>query len=73
MRSVHSRQTTSGLLDRLKFLLREHYDEFMFKYGPERAELARNRLRIHQANIEGKWNFNPYTEPDSDWFDYNED
>ena len=61
------------MLDKIKFFFREHYDNFMFKYGPERLELARNRLRVHKANLEGRCQFNPYTEPDSDWFDYTED
>lgn len=60
-------------LENLKLKVQMWHDNFMFKYGPERIELARNRLRIHKANIEGRWQYNPYTEPESDWFDYDGD
>jgi hypothetical protein len=61
------------MLENLKLTVQMWYDDFMFKYGPERLELARNRLRVHKANIEGRCQFNPYTEPESDWFDYTGD
>ena len=57
----------------LKLNIQSMYDNLMLSYGPERLELARNRLRIHQANMDGRWNFNPYTEPDTDWFVYDGD
>ena len=61
------------MLENLKLKIQMWYDDFLFRYGPERLELARRRLHVHTANLEGRCQFNPYTEPDSDWYKYNRD
>jgi hypothetical protein len=50
--------------------LKDEWEEFWYKYSDERIELARERLAVHRLNLEGKCNFNPYTEPDSDWYKF---
>ena len=54
--------------ERVKSEIQIWIDDFTFKYGPERIELARNRLRVHEKNMKGECQFNPYTEPDSNWW-----
>ena len=49
---------------------KEECEEFWYKRSDERIENARNRLKVHKLNLEGKCQFNPYTEPDSDWYKY---
>jgi len=39
------------------------YDDFMYQYGPERLELARNRLTAHELAMEEGYQ-SPYTDPD---------
>jgi hypothetical protein len=51
-------------------LLCHEWEEFWYKYSDERIELARERLAVHRLNMEGKCQFNPYTEPDTDWHRY---
>ena len=50
--------------------LRDEWETFWYKYSDERIELARERLAVHRLNLEGKCQFNPYTEPDTDWYKY---
>ena len=57
------------MVNPFKFLKQE-WEDFWYKYSDERIELARNRLQVHKLNLEGKCQFNPYTEPDSDWYKY---
>ena len=48
----------------------DEWEIFWYKYSDERIELARHRLRVHRLNLEGKCQFNPYTEPDTDWYNH---
>ena len=48
----------------------DEWDEFWYKYSDERIELARGRLAVHRLNLKGECQFNPYTEPDTDWYKY---
>ncbi len=50
--------------------LKEEWEDFWYKYSDERIELARHRLRVHRLNLKGECQFNPYTEPDTDWYKY---
>jgi hypothetical protein len=50
--------------------LPSEWQEFWYRLSDERVELARHRLRVHRLNLEGKCQFNPYTEPDTDWYKY---
>jgi hypothetical protein len=56
----------NSLIERIK----EEWDEFLYKYSEERVELARNRLKVHRFNLEGKCEFNPYTQPESPWYKF---
>ena len=67
--NTKSSPTETGVLDKIKLKFQVWYDAFMWRYGEERIEFARNRLRVHKLNMAGECQFNPYTEPDSDWFD----
>ena len=57
-------------IETLKLNLQDWYDKFMWKYGEERRELAKERLQVHKLNLEGKCPVNPYTEPESNWYEY---
>ena len=50
--------------------LKDEWETFWYKYSDERIELAKHRLRVHRLNLQGKCQFNPYTEPDTDWYKY---
>ena len=58
------------MLNNLKMNLQMMYDDFMWRYGEERIQFAKDRLSVHEKNIRGECNFNPYTEPESDWQKY---
>ena len=58
------------MLEDLKTQLQTWYEDFMWKNGEERRVLARERLQVHRLNMEGKCPVNPYTEPESDWYEY---
>ena len=57
-------------IESLKLDLQAWYDNFMWRHGEERKVLARERLQVHKLNMEGKCPVNPYTQPESDWFEY---
>ena len=39
------------------------YDDFLWKYGPERIELAHNRIKAHELAMKEGRN-SPYTHPE---------
>lgn len=43
--------------------LRASYDEFLWKNGPERKELARERIKLHNLAMKEGRN-SPYTHPE---------
>ena len=43
--------------------LREAYEDWLWKYGPERLELARTRLALHEQALE-EGQPGPYLEPE---------
>lgn len=51
------------MIDKIKFWFIGHYDNFMYKYGPERLELARLRLAAHEKAMKEGYQ-SPYTDPD---------
>ena len=51
------------MIDNIKFWFQMHYDNFMFKYGPERLELAQLRLSAHNEAMKSGYN-SPYTHPE---------
>lgn len=51
------------MLENLKMTVEMWYADFMFKYGPERLELARLRLAAHDVAMKEGHN-SPYTHPD---------
>jgi hypothetical protein len=55
-----------GLIEQLK----GEWEDFWYKYSDERIELARHRLRVHRLNLKGECPVNPYTEPDSNWYQH---
>ena len=52
------------MLENLKMTIQMWYDDFLFKYGPERMELARVRLAAHELAMEEGYE-SPYTDPDN--------
>ena len=50
-------------IQEIRYNIEAWYDKFMWKYGPDRLELARNRLVAHEkAKKEGR--NSPYTHPE---------
>ena len=55
----------------LQLRIQVAYDEFMWKYGEDRRQLARNRLKVHEKNMRGECPVNPYFDEDNDdWIKY---
>lgn len=57
------------MIEDLKLRVQMWYEDFMFKYGPERLELARLRLAAHEVAMREGYD-SPYTNPDdyaSNW------
>ena len=48
----------------------DEWQEFWYRRSDERIVLARERLQVHKLNLEGKCPVNPYTEPESNWYEY---
>ncbi len=49
------------MFENLKLTIQMWYDDFMFQYGPERLELARNRLEAHKLAMQEGYQ-SPYTD-----------
>ena len=52
------------MFENLKLTIQMWYDDFMYRYGPERLELARNRLAAHELAMKEGYE-SPYTDPDN--------
>ena len=50
--------------------LKDEWDDFWYKFSDERIDLARHRIRVHNLYMKGECPVNPYTEPDSNWYQY---
>ena len=50
-------------IQQLKYAIEEWYEEFLWKNGPERRELAHNRLAAHEKAMKEGRN-SPYTHPE---------
>ena len=50
--------------------VKDEWDDFWYKYSDERIDLARHRIRVHNLYMKGECPVNPYTEPDSNWYNY---
>ena len=51
------------MLEKLKSDITMWWEDFVFKYGPERIELARARLSAHESAMAEGYQ-SPYTDPD---------
>ena len=52
------------MIENLKLKLQMWYEDFMWRYGPERLELAHNRLAAHEKAMAGGYE-SPYTDPEN--------